>query len=52
MPLSVKTSAPGLIAGAVQVNLQVPAGVPSGDQPLVITIGGARSQSGVTVGVQ
>jgi uncharacterized protein (TIGR03437 family) len=51
-PISYAGAAPGLVAGAVQINLQVPAGVPSGEQALVITIGGVSSQSGVTVLVQ
>ena len=44
--------APGLIAGAVQVNLLVPAGVSSGEQAIVVSVGGVSSQSGVTVLVQ
>jgi len=33
-------------AGLYQVNLRVPAQVPDGDQPVVITIGGAASPPG------
>ncbi|MBS1856043.1 MAG: endo-1,4-beta-xylanase [Acidobacteria bacterium] len=51
-PVQYAGAAPGLIAGAVQVNLAVPAGVPSGEQPLSIAVGGAASQPGVTVVVQ
>lgn len=43
--------APGLIDGVVQINLQVPAGLPSGPQPVILTIGGIASPSGVTVAV-
>jgi uncharacterized protein (TIGR03437 family) len=44
--------APGLVNGAVQVNLQIPAGLASGPQPVVITVGTAVSQSGITVAVK
>ncbi len=39
-------------AGVYQANIRVPAGIPAGDQPLIITIGGAASPSGayITVG--
>ncbi len=39
-------------AGVYQVNIQVPANVPAGDQPFIITIGGVASPSGgyITVG--
>jgi uncharacterized protein (TIGR03437 family) len=45
-------SAPGFVYGAMQVNLQIPAGVASGVQPVAISIGGTPTQSGVTVQVQ
>jgi uncharacterized protein (TIGR03437 family) len=46
-------AAPGLISGALQINAQVPAGVTPGPSvPLVVTIGGASSQSGVTLAVK
>ncbi len=39
-------------AGVYQANIRVPAGIPAGDQPLIITIGGAASPAGayITVG--
>jgi uncharacterized protein (TIGR03437 family) len=43
--------APGLIAGVMQVNAIVPAGV-SGTAPVVLTVGGVASQGGVTVAVR
>jgi uncharacterized protein (TIGR03437 family) len=43
--------APGLIAGVMQVNVVVPAGV-SGTAPVVLTLGGVASQGGVTVVVR
>ena len=42
--------APGLVTGVLQVNVRVPAGV-SGSVPLLISVGNAQSQSGVTVWV-
>jgi len=43
--------APG-IAGLNQVNATIPATAASGAQPVVVTIAGVASQSGVTVNVQ
>jgi endo-1,4-beta-xylanase len=43
--------APGEVNGVMQVNLSVPTGL-AGSQPLVITVGGVASQSGVTVVVK
>jgi endo-1,4-beta-xylanase len=51
-PVLYAGSAPGLIAGAVQVNVQVASGVPSGEQPVVLTMGTASSQPGVIITVQ
>jgi uncharacterized protein (TIGR03437 family) len=46
-------SAPGLIAGVIQVNLRVPADAPQANAiPVVITVGNASSQPGVTVAIQ
>ena len=46
-------AAPGLIAGALQINAQVPAGVTPGPSvPLVVTIGGVSLQAGVTLAVK
>jgi uncharacterized protein (TIGR03437 family) len=42
--------APGF-AGVMQLNVQVPADARSGDLPIIISIGGNSSQSGVTVSV-
>ena len=45
-------AAPGFIAGAMQVNALVPAGVPKGSVvQLVLTVGGFASQAGVSVSV-
>jgi len=45
-------AAPGLVAGALQVNAQIPPGVPSGTLSVVLTIGAISSQAGITVAVQ
>lgn len=43
-------AAPGY-AGLMQVNVQIPAGTPSGDVPVTIQVGQASSQAGVTIAV-
>ena len=45
-------AAPSLVAGVLQVNCRIPAGVPSGDIPIVLISGHAHSGAGVTVSVQ
>lgn len=45
-------TAPGFVEGAFQINAQLPPGVPSGAQPVVVSVNGVSSQSGVTVAVQ
>jgi len=45
-------AAPGQVAGALQVDAQIPAGTAAGNQPVVLTIGGSSSQPGLTVAVQ
>jgi uncharacterized protein (TIGR03437 family) len=44
--------APGMVAGALQLNVRVGQGTPSGNQALVLTIGGVQSQPGVTVAIR
>ncbi|MGA2592693.1 MAG: endo-1,4-beta-xylanase [Bryobacteraceae bacterium] len=44
--------APGLVNGAIQVNLTIPAGLSPGPQPVVITVGTAASPNGITVAVE
>jgi uncharacterized protein (TIGR03437 family) len=45
--------APGLISGAMQVNIQIPSDAPSGPSvPLVISIGATPTQANVTVAIQ
>jgi len=43
--------APGFFAGVLQVNALLP-DLPPGDQPVVLTIGNASSQTGITVAVK
>jgi uncharacterized protein (TIGR03437 family) len=43
---------PGLVAGLMQINAVVPAGVSAGDQPVILTIGGISSQASLTVNIR
>jgi uncharacterized protein (TIGR03437 family) len=45
-------TAPGSVAGFLQVNAVVPSGLPSGPEPIVLKVGNASSQAGVTVAVR
>lgn len=45
-------AAPGLVAGLMQVNVKIPSSVPTGNRPVVLTIGGTSSPAGVTVSVK
>jgi uncharacterized protein (TIGR03437 family) len=46
-------SAPGIVYGVMQVNVEIPANAPSGASvPLQISVGGILTQNGVTVAVQ
>jgi uncharacterized protein (TIGR03437 family) len=45
-------SAPALVSGTLQVNVQIPLAVPSGNLSVVLKLGGISSQQGVTVAVQ
>ena len=44
--------APSLVNGVIQVNLQIPPGLAAGPQPVVITVGTAPSQKGITAAVK
>ena len=44
--------APGMISGVMQLNVQIPSNVPSGEVPISVTVGGNGSQSDVTVYVR
>jgi uncharacterized protein (TIGR03437 family) len=44
---------PGLVAGVLQVNIQIPQGVPTGGSiPILINVGGQNSQANVTLGIK
>ena len=45
-------AAPGLVAGVIQINAQIPPGVESGAVPVVVRVGNAVSQTGLTVSVK
>ena len=45
-------AAPGQLAGVSQINIQIPPGLPAGDVPVVIQMGGSSSQAGVTIAVK
>lgn len=51
--LSYVGAAPGLVAGALQIDAVVPDGLPSGPATLVVSFGGVyNSQPGITVAIQ
>ena len=43
--------APGLVAGLMQINARIPAGARTGNVSIVVTVGAASSQAGVTIAV-
>jgi len=51
-PVLYAGGAVGLVQGGIQVNVKVPDAVSSGEQPVVITVGGAASAAGVTIAVK
>jgi uncharacterized protein (TIGR03437 family) len=44
--------APGLASGVVQLAVQIPLNVPSGNLPISVSVGGDSSPTGVTISVQ
>jgi uncharacterized protein (TIGR03437 family) len=44
--------APGMVAGVMQLNVQIPADAPSGGLSILVSVGGNMSQNGITVTVQ
>ena len=44
--------APGMVAGVMQLNVQIPANAPSGALSIQVSVGGNMSQNGITVTVQ
>lgn len=45
-------AAPGQVAGLMQVNVRVPEGIASGLMPIVLSVGGTPSQTGVVLAVR
>jgi len=45
-------SAPGLVARVFQLNVRIPVNIATGAQPVIVTVGGISSPSGVTVSVR
>jgi uncharacterized protein (TIGR03437 family) len=45
-------AAPGYVAGLMQINVCIPAGVAPGFQTLVLTVGGVSSQANLTVAIR
>jgi uncharacterized protein (TIGR03437 family) len=45
-------AAPGLVTGLLQVNVVVPQSAPSGSAEVIVTVGNASSQTGLTVAVR
>ena len=45
-------TAPGIVAGVMQVNVMIPSGTRSGNVPITISVNGVASQNGVTVAVR
>jgi len=43
--------APGLVQGVMQVNAQIPSGLPAGNAAVAVSVGGVPTQAGVTVAV-
>jgi uncharacterized protein (TIGR03437 family) len=44
--------APQAVAGLYQVNVTIPPGASVGNQPVILTVGGVPSASGLTVAVK
>jgi uncharacterized protein (TIGR03437 family) len=44
--------APSIVSGVMQINVQIPPDVPSGSLPIMVSVGGNTSQSGVTISVK
>jgi len=50
-PVAFYGEAPGLVSGVMQINVQIPTTISSGNVPIQVFVGGKGSQSGVTVSV-
>jgi uncharacterized protein (TIGR03437 family) len=45
-------AAPGIVNGAFQINMSIPANIPSGLQPITVTIGGQTSPNGALLEIR
>jgi uncharacterized protein (TIGR03437 family) len=45
-------AAPGIVAGIIQINVRVPAGVTGTALPVLLQVGTTESQTGITISVQ
>jgi uncharacterized protein (TIGR03437 family) len=52
VPWAYAGEAPGMVAGVMQLNVQIPLYWPSGALAIQVSVGGIMSQSGITVTVQ
>ena len=52
IPTSVKFAGVNGQNGVYQLNVEVPSNVPSGEQPLVVSVGGVQAQTGLVITVQ
>jgi uncharacterized protein (TIGR03437 family) len=44
--------APGLVAGMMQINVEVPEGARTGEAPVEVTVGAATTRAGVTISIR
>jgi uncharacterized protein (TIGR03437 family) len=51
-PVQYAGAAPGLVAGVMQVNAQIPTTTPLGNAPVVLQVGTTKSQDNVTIAVR
>jgi uncharacterized protein (TIGR03437 family) len=51
-PVHYAGAAPGAVAGLMQINVSVPDGAASGNQPVVVRVGDNSSQAGLTVAIR
>ncbi len=47
-----KGSVPFQVAGLLQINVQISQQIPSGNQPIIVTVGSARTQPNLTVSIR
>jgi uncharacterized protein (TIGR03437 family) len=52
VPYTYAGEAPGMVAGVMQLNVQIPVNAPSGPLSIQVSVGGNMSQNGITVTVQ